>query len=257
MGDNLSQNVALVTGAARGIGEAIVREMVEEGASVVAVDRDGSALQESLARLGADGRVLGACADITRPDEVAEAVARASEAFGPVDVLVNNAGVSAYFDPVAMTDADWESVLGVDLKGAWTCSRQVIPGMRAAGRGSIVNIASIHARLTVGGMFPYAVAKTGLIGLTRSLALDLAAEGIRVNAVSPGWTRTYLVQEWFESQPDSTSAEASVLNAHPMGRICEPEEIARVVAFVASDKASGLTGAEIPVDAGLGIRMAT
>jgi NAD(P)-dependent dehydrogenase (short-subunit alcohol dehydrogenase family) len=129
--------------------------------------------------------------------------------------------------------------------------------MKARGKGAIVNIASIHATLTIAGMFPYAAAKSGVIGLTRSLALDYAATGIRVNAVSPGWTRTHLVEEWFALQPDPATAEASVLGAHPMRRIATPAEIANVVAFVASDEASAMTGASIAVDCGLGIQFAT
>ena len=128
--------------------------------------------------------------------------------------------------------------------------------MRRNRRGSIVNIASIHARLTMPGMFPYAAAKAGLVGLTRSLALDCARDNIRVNAVLPGWTRTRLVDEWFRMQPDPEAAEARILDAHPMGRIASPQEIASVVAFVASDDASAMTGASVPVDCGLGVRFA-
>jgi NAD(P)-dependent dehydrogenase (short-subunit alcohol dehydrogenase family) len=129
--------------------------------------------------------------------------------------------------------------------------------MQAAQAGVIVNIASIHATLTMPGMFPYAAAKSGLVGLTRSLALDYAPFGIRVNAVSPGWTRTHLVEEGFARQPDPAAAEASVLRAHPMGRIASPVEVANLVLFVASDEASAITGASLAVDCGLGVRFAT
>jgi NAD(P)-dependent dehydrogenase (short-subunit alcohol dehydrogenase family) len=129
--------------------------------------------------------------------------------------------------------------------------------MREKRSGSIVNIASIHATLTNAGMFPYAAAKSGLVGLTRSLALDYAAFGIRVNAVSPGWTRTPWVEEWFRRQPDPAAAEAGVMRAHPMRRIATTEEVANLVAFVASDEASAITGASLAVDCGLGIQFAT
>jgi NAD(P)-dependent dehydrogenase (short-subunit alcohol dehydrogenase family) len=156
-----------------------------------------------------------------------------------------------------MTEAQWEQVFAVDLKGAWLCAKHVLPSMRARRSGSIVNIASIHATLTIAGMFPYAAAKSGLVGLTRSLALDCAPLGIRVNAVSPGWTRTHLVEEWFGLQPDPAAAEAGVMKAHPMRRIATPAEIANVVAFVASDEASAMTGASVSVDCGLGIQFST
>ncbi len=176
---------------------------------------------------------------------------------GTLDVLVNNAGINAYFDAATMTEAEWDSVFAVDLKGAWLCAKHALAPMRRNRRGSIVNIASIHARLTMPGMFPYAAAKAGLVGLTRSLALDCARDNIRVNAVLPGWTRTRLVDEWFRMQPDPEAAEARILDAHPMGRIASPQEIASVVAFVASDDASAMTGASVPVDCGLGVRFAT
>ena len=129
--------------------------------------------------------------------------------------------------------------------------------MKRAGRGSIVNIASIHATLTMAGMFPYAAAKSGLVGMTRSLALDFAPLGIRVNAVLPGWTRTRLVEEWFAMQPNPADAEAHVLAVHPLRRIATAAEIANLVAFVASDEASAITGASLPIDCGLSVQFAT
>jgi len=254
----LDGKVAIVTGGARGIGRAIVEKFAREGARVTLLDRDeagGAAARDQLAAAGV------ACgfrpADVTVETSVAAAVAGVERDHGRVDVLVNNAGVNAYFDAAAMTEADWDAVFAVDLKGAWLCAKHVLPGMRTRRSGAIVNIASIHATLTIAGMFPYAAAKSGLVGLTRSLALDCAPLGIRVNAVSPGWTRTHLVEEWFRLQPDPAAAEASILNVHPMRRIATPMEVANLVAFVASDEASAVTGASLAVDCGLGIQFAT
>ena len=148
-------------------------------------------------------------------------------------------------------------MFAVDLKGAWLCAKHALRPMKRAGRGSIVNIASIHATLTMAGMFPYAAAKSGLVGLTRSLALDYAPLGIRVNAVLPGWTRTRLVEEWFAMQPDPGAAERHVLAVHPLRRIATPAEVANLVAFVASDEASAVTRAALAVDCGLGVQFAT
>jgi len=142
----------------------------------------------------------------------------------------------------------------VDLKGAWLCAKHVLPGMVAAGGGAIVNVASIHARMTVAGMFPYAAAKSGLVGLTRSLALDYGPRGVRVNALSPGYTRTRLVEEYLERQPPG--ARDRVLEVHPLGRIGEPAEIAAVACFLLSAEASFVTGAEWAVDGGLSARFA-
>ena len=254
----LAQKIIVVTGGARGIGRAIVEKSMAEGATVALLDRDGAAGMATARELSAPNRPV-ACvlADVTRESDVARAMAEVERAFGRVDVLVNNAGVNAYFDAAAMSEAEWDSVFAVDLKGAWLCAKHVLPGMRVRRAGSIVNIASIHATLTMAGMFPYAAAKSGLVGLTRSLALDCAPYGIRVNAVSPGWTRTNLVEEWFRQQPDPAAAEAGVMRAHPMGRIATPAEVANLVAFVASDEASAITGAALAVDCGLGVQFAT
>lgn len=238
----LEGKIAIVTGGARGIGRAIVEKFGLEGANVAVFDVLGDA---------------GPAIDVTVDAQVAAAVRHVEHEFGRVDVLVNNAGVNAYYDATTMTEPEWERVFAVDLKGAWLCAKHVLPGMAARGRGAIVNIASIHASLTMAGMFPYAAAKSGLVGLSRSLALDYAARGIRVNAVSPGWTRTHLVDEWIARQPDPKAAESSILTAHPMKRMATPEEVANVVAFVASDEASAITGAEIKVDCGLGVQFAT
>ncbi|HEY7473934.1 MAG TPA: glucose 1-dehydrogenase [Vicinamibacterales bacterium] len=250
----LADRIALVTGGARGIGRAIVEKFLAEGATVTFVDIDDSSAAETARALSAGGPVEFVAADVTRETDVSRAVQQVLKTHGRIDVLVNNAGVNAYFDAVEMTEPQWESVFAVDLKGAWLCTKHVLPGMQARGRGSIVNIASIHSSLTIAGMFPYAAAKSGVIGLTRSLALDYAPSGIRVNAVSPGWTRTHLVEEWFAMQPDPAAAEASVMKVHPMRRIATPAEIANVVAFVASDEASAMTGAAVAVDCGLGVQ---
>lgn len=237
----LAGKIAIVTGGSRGIGAAIVEKMSSEGARVITFDISGA----------------GPRVDVTLESDVSAAVASVIKEHGTVDILINNAGVNAYFDATTMTEQQWDDVFAVDLKGAWLCAKHVLPTMKAARRGAIVNIASIHANLTIGGMFPYAAAKSGLVGLTRSLALDYAAMNIRVNAVCPGWTRTALVQEWFDLQPDPQSAEASILNVHPMQRIATPMEVANLVAFVASDEASAITGASLAVDCGLGIQFAT
>ena len=254
----LRDKTAIVTGGARGIGRAIVAKCAEEGARVVFLDFDEAAASAALPELRQAGRAVEFLrADVTKDAEVSAAVAEVLRRHSRIDVLVNNAGVNAYFDAATMTEADWDSVFAVDLKGAWLCARHVLPFMRERRAGSIVNIASIHATLTIAGMFPYAAAKSGLVGLTRSLALDCAPLGIRVNAESPGWTRTHLVEEWFSRQPDPAAAEAGVMRAHPMRRIATPEEVANLVAFVASDEASAITGASLAVDCGLGIQFAT
>jgi NAD(P)-dependent dehydrogenase (short-subunit alcohol dehydrogenase family) len=252
----LAGKVAIVTGGATGIGKATVEKFVAEGANVVSFVRDEAKGRAAVAGLPSE-QVLVQIADVTKEDQVKAGVEASVAKYGKLDILVNNAGINAYYDAVQMTEADWEHVFGVDLKGAWLCAKYAIPEMLKTGSGSIVNNASIHAFMTTYKMFPYAAAKSGLVGLTRSLALDYGPDQIRVNAVCPGWTRTALVQEWIDMQPDPAAAEASVLNQHPMHRIATTEEIANVIAFVASDEASFMTGTTILVDGGLSARFAS
>lgn len=258
MRERLAGKIALVTGGAQGIGRAIVEKLAREGARVTFLDRDADAGTATARDLNdSDLEVAFLQADVTREAEIEAAIGQVVATQGGLDVLVNNAGVNAYFDAATMTEAQWDAVFAVDLKGAWLCAKHALPTMKRDRGGSIVNIASIHARLTIAGMFPYAAAKSGLVGLTRSLALDYAPANIRVNAVLPGWTRTRLIEEWFRMQPDPAEAERRVLAVHPLGRLSTPMEVANLVAFVASDEASAITGASLAVDGGLGVRFAT
>jgi NAD(P)-dependent dehydrogenase (short-subunit alcohol dehydrogenase family) len=247
----------VVTGGAMGIGAAIVDRFARDGASVAILDVDsqGARREERLRSEGASVRFYRC--DVGNEEQVRESIEEAARALGPIRILVNNAGVNSYFDATEMTSADWDGVFAVDLKGAWHCSKHALPFMQAAGGGSVINIASIHAFMTLKGMFPYAAAKSGLLGLTRSLALDYAAHAIRVNAICPGWIRSHLVEEWLARQPDPAAAEASVLSVHPLGRIGTPADIANLACFLASDEATFITGSTMLIDGGLSARFAT
>lgn len=252
----LEDKVLVVTGGAQGIGRAIAEVALREGARVAIVDIDAVAGRDLLAELDLPGdRLSFHLADVTDEQQVAAAFGLVARDLGVIDILVNNAGKNSYGNPITMTTEEWESVFGVDLKAAWLCAKYALPGMIAKKNGSIVNIASLHARMTTEGMFPYAAAKAGLVGLTKSLALEMGPHGIRVNAVSPGYTRTKLVEESLQ-QLGLPEERAAVENAHALRRIAEPSEVAEVVAFIASDAASFVTGADWGVDGGLGARYA-
>lgn len=252
----LAGEVAVVTGGSRGIGRAIVELFLEEGASVAFCGRDEEAGRQAAADLRAPEQAAFQAADVASEGDVAGLIDMCVERFGPPTVLVNNAGVNANYDAVEMSGEEWDRFFAVDLKAAWLVAKQVLPHMRRAGRGSIVNISSLHAFVTLEGFFPYAAAKSGLLGLTRSLALDYGRHGIRVNVVAPGFIRTRLVQESIDRSDDTAAAEAKMVAGVALGRIGAPEEVAKAVRFLASDDASYITGASLVVDGGLTARRA-
>jgi NAD(P)-dependent dehydrogenase (short-subunit alcohol dehydrogenase family) len=252
----LAGEVAIVTGGSRGIGRAVVELFLAEGASVAFCGRDEQAGRRTETELGPPERIAFKVADVASEADVASLVELCAERFGAPTVLVNNAGVNANFDAVEMSEDEWDRFFAVDLKAAWLASKHVLPHMLQAGRGSIVNVSSIHGFVTLEGFFPYAAAKSGLLGLTRSLALDYGEHGIRVNTIAPGFVRTRLVQESIDRAADTAAAEAAMVAGVALGRIGRPEEIAKAVSFLASDDASYITGASLLVDGGLTARRA-
>jgi NAD(P)-dependent dehydrogenase (short-subunit alcohol dehydrogenase family) len=165
-------------------------------------------------------------------------------------VLVNNAGADVFSEPLSLGDEDWDRCMALNLKGAWNVARAVLPSMLAQGAGSIVNIASVHAHKIIPGAFPYPVAKHGLIGLTRSLGIEYAARGIRVNSISPGLILVPRIEAWFAAQPDPDAARRAQAELLPPRRIGTPEEVAYTALFLASDEARFINATDILIDGG-------
>ena len=254
MAGRLRNEHILVTGGGRGIGAAIVEKCISEGATVSFIDLEEEEAKSLLKKLDQDKKLLFVKGNVCSVEDLKRLCDSAREKFGSITGLVNNAGRNSYADPVTMTEQQWEDVFDVDLKAAWLTAREVLPDMITNKRGSIVNIASVHANMTYPSMFPYAAAKSGLVGLTRSMALEVGVHQVRVNALSPGYTETFLVKEFFDR--NDPSLREKVLDVHPMHRMAEPSEIANCVAFLLSTEASFVTGANWIVDGGLTSRFA-
>jgi NAD(P)-dependent dehydrogenase (short-subunit alcohol dehydrogenase family) len=239
---SLADKVGLVTGGGAGIGAACVRALAEVGARVLVVDYDATAARSVADEVGG----AAFAADVTDPEACASMVAAAVDAFGRLDVAVNNAGVApARLVPTAEIEVDdWRRVLATNLDGVFYSMRAEIPALRQSGGGSIVNMASALAVVASKGTAAYVASKHGVLGLTRAAALEYGPEGIRVNAVGPGTTETALTREVLARAPEEYLAR------YPLGRVAVPEDIAPLVVFLASDASAFCTGGWYAVDGG-------
>lgn len=251
MGGRLQGKVAVVTGAGRGIGQATASLFASQGAVVVIAERDevvGRQVADDLVAQGA--RAVFVRTDVTDQASVDDLVKQTSSAFGRIDVLINNAGINVFREPLTCSDVDWASCFSVDLEGVWRCAKAVLPGMLDQGAGAIVNIASIHAFSIIPGSFPYPVAKHAVVGLTRALGVEYAGRGIRVNAIAPGYIETDLVKDYFAGFADPAGERRRIEALHPARRIGRPDEVAQTALFLASDEAPFINAQCIVIDGG-------
>ncbi|MEZ4670110.1 MAG: SDR family NAD(P)-dependent oxidoreductase [Anaerolineae bacterium] len=251
----LRGKVALVTGAARGIGKGIAMRFAAEGAQVGVIDLDEAACQQVVDEISAaGGRALALGADITDETQVERAVKRMQEQFGTVTVLVNNAAVMPS-GPLHLTSpADFDRCIAVNLRGMYLMCRAVIPGMLAAGKGSIIHMSSVTGILGLPGLAAYSATKAGLSGLARAMSTDYARQGIRVNAVAPGTIDSPMLHDFLAAQKNPEPLRQQFDDMHPIGRVGQIDEVASVFVFLASDESSFVTGATYTVDGGLSVK---
>ena len=244
---DLTGRVGLVTGAGRGMGRASAERIAADGARVVVNDLDETRAAEVADRLVSEGaEAIGVAADVSDAADVSRLVDTAREAFGDVDILVNNAGVLRRTGILDLGEDEWNLVLDVNLKGTYLCTRAVLPAMKAAGWGRVVNISSSAGRSvsTLGGPH-YTTAKAAVLGFTRAVAREMAPFGITLNAVCPGLVNTEMVNEVITAAQTQAYADS-----FPIKRLAEPQEVAELVAFLASDRAAYITGASLDINGG-------
>jgi NAD(P)-dependent dehydrogenase (short-subunit alcohol dehydrogenase family) len=252
MTGRLAGKVALVTGAASGLGAETARRMAAEGAAVLLTDRDVAGGEAVAAGINAGGaRASFVAHDVTNEEDWRTAVSTASGSFGRLDILVNNAGiVGNQLDLMTHSLDDWRRILAVNLDGVFLGMRAVGPVMAGQGSGSIINLSSIMGKVGMPNVTAYCASKGGVLMLTKAAAVEWAPLGIRVNSVHPGFIDTPMVANALQASENGNEMRAMIIAAHPLGRLGVPREIADAVVFLASDEASFMTGAELVVDGG-------
>lgn len=248
----LAEKVAIVTGGGRGIGKAIVERFVAEGAAVMVTQRSEQEGRDLCDRLASEGAAVEfAPADGREAAAVARVVERTLARFGRVDVLVNNAATGLLRSVVDTTDEEFTEVIDTNLRSIFLWCRHAIPHMLDAGSGCVVNIGSVAGTVGFADDAAYCASKGAVLALTKQMAVDYSARGVRTNCISPGFIETQQMQVYLESHADPEARRAELDKLHPIGRIGRPEEVAAAAAFLASDDASFVTGAELAVDGGL------
>lgn len=245
----LQGKVAILTGAASGIGRGTAELFAEHGAKLVLLDRDEAGLAETSARVkGAGVAATTVCGDVSQSSTIQRTLTAALETFGQIDVVFNNAGIMPYGDLQQVSEETWDEVQAVNVKAMFLMCKAVIPHMLARGRGSIINTASVMATLTEPGYEAYTTSKAGVIGLSKALAVSYAEQGIRVNALCPGWVDTPMNRKVAEDLGGMDKLYPIIKRQQPLGRMASTREVAYAVLFLASDESTAVTGSALYVD---------
>ena len=232
---DLSNKVAIVTGGAKGIGLASAECLIRQGADVMIVDWSEDAASAAVKSLSALSKGVDfVVADISKAADAEKAIRATVDRFGGVDILVNNAGIQTFGDPVTTTEEVWDKTMDVNLKGHWLMSKYAIPEMLKRGKGSIVNVSSVQGLASQRNVVAYSTSKHAMIGLTRSMAVDMASRNVRVNCVCPGTVNTPMIRSIIELDSDPERLKKILDKMHPLGRVAQPSEIGEVIAFLAS-----------------------
>ena len=256
MSNRFESKIVIVTGAASGIGEKTAIKFANEGAKVVVADINKETGNIVVEKIKTDnGEALFVETNVAEFISVDNMVSQTLDTFGIPDVLINNAGINVFGEPLNMPDSEWKKAFSVDLDGVWFGCKAVLPHMLKKNKGSIVNVASVHGIQIIPNCFPYPVAKHGVIGLTKALAVDYAAKGIKINSISPGYIETPIIDRFFNTKPDPIAARKEAENHQPIKRMGTTDEIANTIMFMSSDECDYMIGANIVVDGGITLRM--
>jgi len=256
MSGRLQDKVAIITGAGSGIGAATAIKFAQEGAKVIIAEinsENGKKVADNINN--ESGKAIFIETDVANEESVKLMVKETVKSIGSPEIIINNAGIAVFDDPLNLSEEDWRKCFSVDLDGVWYGCKHVLPHMLEKNKGSIVNIASVHSFQIIPKCFPYPIAKHGVLGLTRALAVDYANKGIKINAISPGYIFTPINEWFFNTKPDPVAAKKEAEMRHPINRLGASEEIANAALFMSSDECNFMVGANVVIDGGLTLKI--